>query len=376
MKHGLTEAEARERRRLARQVSSALLGPIAGKMPYSSIESLEKLSYRPELAKHILDILPMLPAELVRHLVPAGYPPFIRSEAVFERRNLYLLKDVVVSPQSGMVWLENKIAEESVGSLRRIMDWGELLHEPLLPVTELPLEDPVLVCHPASYFHWLMEVLPGVLLALASFPGLKILTPEQCPNYLTQGLIATLGPQIEERVITCPGPVRVEQLVLPQYPLKSEFVHPKVLEMLRSEVRDKLTGAGTPQAGGKTGEVFYISRRKGKKRRLAGEDRLEERLNARGVTVLHCEEMTLPEQVRTFQRARMVIGTHGAGLSNLVWCESPCRVVEIFPHNYILDCFAWLSFSLGFDYHHVICQNGHELDEAAVAATLKLLERP
>lgn len=374
MKHGLTEAEARERRRLARQVSSSLLGPIAGKMPYSSIESLEKLSYRPELARHILDILPMLPADLVRHQVERSYPPFIRTEAVFERRNLYLLKDVVVSPQSGMVWLENKIVEESVGSLRRIMDWGELLHEPLLPVTELPLEDPVLVCHPASYFHWLMEVLPSALLALASFPALKILTHEQCPGYLMQGLTAILGPKVLERVVTSPGPVRVERLVLPQYPAKSEFVHPQVLKLLRGEVTAKLLGEGAPQAGVGSGEVFYISRRKGKKRRLAGEDLLEERLNARGVTVLHCEEMTLKEQVRTFQGARMVIGTHGAGLSNLIWCEGPCRVVEIFPRNYILDCFAWLSFSLGFDYHHVICENGHELDEAAVAAALKLLD--
>jgi len=184
--------------------------------------------------------------------------------------------------------------------------------------------------------------------------------------------VAALGPEVLERVVPCPGPVRVERLILPQYPARSEFTHPKVLELLRGELKTKLVDAGRP-VGDVSGESFYISRRKGKKRRLAGEDLLEERLNARGVTILHCEELSFKEQVRIFRGARVVIGTHGAGLSNLAWCEAPCRVIEIFPRNYILDCFAWLSFSLGFDYRPVICANGHELDAAAVAAVLELL---
>ena len=57
------------------------------------------------------------------------------------------------------------------------MDWGDVLHEPLLPVTELPLQEPVVVCHPANYFHWLLEVLPNLLFAIARFPDVKIVVP-------------------------------------------------------------------------------------------------------------------------------------------------------------------------------------------------------
>lgn len=49
-------------------------------------------------------------------------------------------------------------------------------------------------------------------------------------------------------------------------------------------------------------------------------------------------------------------------------------VIEIFPKNYILDCFAWLSFSLGFDYRYVICSTGHKIDEGAMDAVLGLLK--
>ena len=140
MKHELSETMAKDRKRLVRLISSALLGPIVGKMPKSSIESLEKSSYLPKIEKHLVDIITVTEAQIVRHDIDAGFPPFFRREAVFGKRNLYVLRNAVVSPHSGMVWIENWILEESVGSLRRIMDWGDVLHEPLLPVRELQLK--------------------------------------------------------------------------------------------------------------------------------------------------------------------------------------------------------------------------------------------
>jgi len=373
MKHELSETVAKERRRLVRQLSAALLGPIVGKMPKSSIESLEKLSYLPNIEKHILEIITVGEAEIVRHRLDAQFPPFFRREAVFGKRNLYLLKDAVVSPHSGMAWIENRIIEESVGSLRRIMDWGDVLHEPLLPVRELPLKEPVLVCHPASYFHWLLEVLPNLLFAVARFPGIKIVVPEKCPDYLLEGLATVLGPGARERLVTCPGPIRVDTLVMPQYHSVPEFTSSQVVRVLKSEVQAKVVGEGSSAVAGAGGPRVYISRRRGRKRRLAGEELLEERLKERGVRVLHCEELSFADQIRIFHEAETVIGTHGAGLSNIVWAQAPCKVIEIFPKNYILDCFAWLSFTLGLDYRYVICNTGHRIDEAAMASVLDLL---
>ena len=365
---------AKERKRLARQISSALLGPMVGKMPKSSIESLEKFSYLPHIEKHILDIVTVTEAQIVRHDVDERFPPFFRRETVFGKRNLYLLDDAVVSPHSGMVWIENRILEESVGSLRRIMDWGDVLHEPLLPVRELQIQEPVVVCHPATYYHWLLEVLPNLLFAMSKFPGVKIVVPENCPGYVMDGLATIVGPEAADRIIACSSPVRVATLVMPQYHTLPEFTSPQVIGLLRSEVKSKVvreepSGAGSVPGGKK----FYISRRKSRRRRLVGEELLEGRLLERGFTVLHCDELSFEEQIRIFHEAETVVATHGAGLSNLVWSEAPCRVIEIFPKNYILDCFAWLSFSLGFDYRYLICKTGHKIDEDAMDAVLELL---
>jgi hypothetical protein len=373
MRHGLNETVAKDRKRLVRQISLALLGPIVGKMPKSSIDSLEKFSYHSNIASHILDIIPLTRAEIVRHELDAAFPPFIRREAVFGKRNLYLLKDAVVSPHSGMVWIENRILEESVGSLRRIMHWGDVLHEPLLPVTELPLQDPVVVCHPANYYHFLLEVLPNLLFAIEKFPEIKIVVPEQCPGYVMDGLKTMAGPDAQFRLIPCSGPVRVQTLVMPQYHSAPEFTHPQVVELLKSGIKARVLGKEKADAPCTAGPRIYVSRRRSRRRRLTGEELLEERLRERGFSVLHCEELSFAEQIRIFHQAETVVATHGAGLSNLVWSQAPCKVIEIFPRNYILDCFAWLSFTLGLDYRYVICKTGHRLDEDAMGAVLASL---
>lgn len=117
---------------------------------------------------------------------------------------------------------------------------------------------------------------------------------------------------------------------------------------------------------------MYISRRRSRRRRLGGEERLEERLAARGFEILHLEELSFEEQIGAFHEAEVVVATHGAGLSNLVWSEAPCRVIEIFPRNYVLDCFSWLSFSLGLDYRYVLCSTGHRIDEDAIEEVVQL----
>ncbi|WP_136526280.1 glycosyltransferase family 61 protein [Geomonas ferrireducens] len=365
-----SEKTAKRRQQLLRFISRDLLGPVVGKMPKSSIESLEKASYLPNIRRHILDIIPVTDARIVKHETGVAYPPFIRTEAVFNRRKLYLLKDATVSPFSGMAWIGNRIIEESVGSLRRIMDWGDMLHEPLLPVTALASAEPVVVCHPANYFHWLMEVLPNLLFTVAMFPEVKIVLPEEVPRYVSEGLFTALGTDAKKRFIRCPGPVRVERLVVPQYHTQPEFTDPQVIALLHSTVKEKVTADGARPRTGR-GVRLYVSRRKSR-RRLAGEELLEKRLKEIGFTILHCEELSFAEQIRVFHEAEMVVGTHGAGLANVVWSQPGCRVIEIFANNYILDCYAWLSFSRALEYRHVVCDTGHRIDEKAMDEVLNM----
>ena len=54
-----------------------------------------------------------------------------------------------------------------------------------------------------------------------------------------------------------------------------------------------------------------------------------EKLLARyGFETVYLETMSISDQVRLFQTAEFIIGPHGAGLANLLFCEPGTKVIE------------------------------------------------
>lgn len=93
-------------------------------------------------------------------------------------------------------------------------------------------------------------------------------------------------------------------------------------------LRDQLTaGAGVVPARG--GRRIYISRRNAKKRRLVNEDAVEAFLEHRGFETVLTEDLTFQEQIARFAQADVLVSTHGAGLTNMLFAASGLRVVEL-----------------------------------------------
>lgn len=76
---------------------------------------------------------------------------------------------------------------------------------------------------------------------------------------------------------------------------------------------------------------IYISRRHATKRRMVNEGEIyNDVLAPAGFTRVFLEELSLLEQMRLFSDAAIVIGQHGAGLTNLLYVPKGTAVVEIF----------------------------------------------
>jgi capsular polysaccharide biosynthesis protein len=327
---------------LAQRVGRALLGPVSGALPANGVRSIDERWYDPALRAHVTDRRVYRPATLLSFDFPAEYPPQFRRSKALDARRLYRLHDVVVDPATGLVWLPGGLVlEESVGSLRRIVGWGGLLAVPLQPVTPLP-GGPAVCLPGTSYFHWLCEVVPGLLAALDADPAARVLVAEGAPRYV-HDLLGLLG----REPVRAAGPVRVPDLWMAGVEPAAGFVTAEDLAALRA-----LRGP----AGSGPGRALYVSRRRAAARRLAGEQRLEAALRERGFDIVFCEDLSLPEQMERFGRAEVVVGPHGAGLANLVWAEPPCRLVEIFPATVFNDCYARMALQLGHDYRCVVAQ--------------------
>ncbi len=76
---------------------------------------------------------------------------------------------------------------------------------------------------------------------------------------------------------------------------------------------------------------FYINR---KKRRLQNEMEVQTYLTSIGYSILNLEDLALDTQIHLFSTASEIIGFHGAGLTNLLFCNDDVRVIEIVD----IDC--------------------------------------
>lgn len=106
------------------------------------------------------------------------------------------------------------------------------------------------------------------------------------------------------------------------------------------------------QAAGLPRRIYriYISRRAARWRRVINEAEVLEALRPWGFVPVQLEALSLAEQIALMQTAEAVIGIHGAGLTNLAFCQPGTLVVEIFPRNAVLPYFWSLAQVAGLSY--------------------------
>ncbi|WP_196223227.1 DUF563 domain-containing protein [Roseibium sp. RKSG952] len=99
----------------------------------------------------------------------------------------------------------------------------------------------------------------------------------------------------------------------------------------------------------------YVARDDAKIRRIQNEQDLWQRLEPLGFERIIPGTMSHAEQVRLFDEAKVIVGAHGAGLTNLLFTQEGGQVVELFPANYVQSSYLWMSRLKQHHYTPVIC---------------------
>jgi hypothetical protein len=117
------------------------------------------------------------------------------------------------------------------------------------------------------------------------------------------------------------------------------------------------------------GRRIFFTRGRSKIRRLINEEAIWSIVAGQGFERFEARGDNHSDQVRCFSEADIVVGVHGAGLGNLLFCKPGTRVVEIFPENFTKSTYLWLSKRIGLVYDHIVGGTGDydqafSLDEA------------
>jgi capsular polysaccharide biosynthesis protein len=116
----------------------------------------------------------------------------------------------------------------------------------------------------------------------------------------------------------------------------------EVFRTMRSNAQVKTKGAKA---------VIYVSRSDVTTRRMLNEPELCERLAEQGVQIVVPGSHTVAEQIAIFASAGLIIGPHGAGLTNVVFSEPGVSLYEITSGGNLNPCYANLAQLTGANYH-------------------------
>ncbi len=146
--------------------------------------------------------------------------------------------------------------------------------------------------------------------------------------------------------------VHAECLVVPSPPAMTVVNPPWAVAYLRerllAEPIDRIPG-----------RAIYVNRGGGpNNRQVTNEEELIGHLHTRGFHVIEPEKLTVPEKVRAFAEASVIVGAHSAGLVNLAFASPGAAVIELFPAGGTNTCYWKLAQAVpGLEYRYV-CGRG------------------
>jgi hypothetical protein len=176
-----------------------------------------------------------------------------------------------------------------------------------------------------EFYHWFHDVLPRLETALPHLPtDTKFLINSNPKAWQLDSLMAFgIGPDSLE-IQPVGTHTRVEKLWFATPVGHSSLGSGVVIR----RVADRLVSYfGANSEDNPRG--CYVSRAKAAFRRIINETEITPLLEEHGFEVVLCEDLSLADQVRLFAKTAAIIGVHGAGLTNLMYCKPSSFVGEI-----------------------------------------------
>lgn len=120
---------------------------------------------------------------------------------------------------------------------------------------------------------------------------------------------------------------------------------------------------------------LYIARAKDARngRAISNEEDVIRHLEARGFVTVWPENYSVQQQAALFRQADFVLASHGAGLTNIVFCEPGTTIIELYG-DYMATCYWAISRICGFSYLNHCFSNEDDIEDSAGRSREKVEE--
>jgi hypothetical protein len=195
-----------------------------------------------------------------------------------------------------------------------------------------------------NYYHWLCECLPRLYKLRLNAPNAIAIIPESFNklSFVKESLDLLGIPYI---YLSDSVSHSFESLHITESNPRWGNVHPELQTQLRNELLKK-AGAGNNNIAVRK---IYISREKATHRRISNESEVLSILKDFGYEIVNTEEIHFREQIRLFSEARIILGLHGAGHTNMMFMSPGAHVIEIRQKDWTVQPFCFWRLANIFD---------------------------
>ena len=106
------------------------------------------------------------------------------------------------------------------------------------------------------------------------------------------------------------------------------------------------------------GKRVYVSRRDAPSRMFSNEDKVCDFLESRGFDIVELTPLNLWQKIAVFRDADLIVSQTGAGLTNLMFCHSNVKVLELVDERFVYPLYASLAVYRGGTHHAHFFANG------------------
>ena len=268
-------------------------------------------------------------------------------------RYIYRVNDCLIEPDYNWVILgKQKLFKYSYPLIED--PWDNIKPRPsvlagIFKKKPVELEKAILVKYNwNNYYHFFSDLLPQLYLCddNAIAENVPLIVPA---NYNRLPFVADFFkyfPLKRKIIVQSPGQYfQVKELYVAK-----DFLLGNYPSILREKVIAQNIADLSPEIN--SPELLYITRKKGTKRSISNADEIEKIAVERGFTVIDPGDYNWIQQVKLFSEVKKIIGVHGAGLTNILFCKNnDVQLFEIFPGNGIIpEHYENMSKKLGYRY--------------------------
>lgn len=209
-----------------------------------------------------------------------------------------------------------------------------------------------------AYFHWICDALCRYTILTDNISSKTIILPERFKKikYIAESLsilnIAVIYFDESRKV-------KLKKLIVPAHTAPPGNFNPAVLQNLRTKFLQHINKTNRKRR-------IYISRSKAPKRKVTNENELTAVFKKYNIELIHFEDLSMMEQIQVCSEVELIVGLHGAGLTNMLFMQENSAVLELRNNDdRTNNCFFSMSSALNLNYFYL--QNSGDSNDTHVA---------